>query len=153
MAADSTLDLVFVWHMHQPDYRDHGSRTHPGEYLLPWVYLHAMKDYVDMAAHLERHPRMRAVVNFVPVLVEQIQDYAEQLRSGQLRDPMLRLLVKPDYQTLSADERRLLLDSCFRSNHATMVEPYPPYKRLHDLYQHLQSQDAATLDYLGGAYF
>jgi len=153
MATHSKLDLVFVWHMHQPDYRDHGSHTSPGEYKLPWVYLHAMKDYVDMVAHLERHPGMRAVVNFVPVLVEQIQDYAEQFRSGQLRDPLLRLLVKPDYDNLSADERRFLLDSCFRSNHVTMVQPYPPYKRLLDLYQHLESQDAATLDYLGGAYF
>ena len=33
-----------------------------GEFTLPWVYLHALKDYTDMAAHLERHPRVRAVV-------------------------------------------------------------------------------------------
>ncbi|TAN54398.1 MAG: hypothetical protein EPN19_06350, partial [Betaproteobacteria bacterium] len=45
------LDLVLLWHMHQPDYRDHAS----GEFALPWVYLHAIKDYADMAWHLERH--------------------------------------------------------------------------------------------------
>ena len=53
-------DLAFLWHMHQPDYRDHVS----GEFHRPWTYLHALKDYTDMAAHLERHPRVRAVVNF-----------------------------------------------------------------------------------------
>ena len=53
------LDLVLFWHMHQPDYRDAAT----GEFLLPWVYLHALKDYSDMAAHFERHPTMRAVVD------------------------------------------------------------------------------------------
>ena len=27
-----------------------------GEFRLPWVYLHAIKDYADMAAHLEAQP-------------------------------------------------------------------------------------------------
>ncbi|MBS1136331.1 MAG: hypothetical protein H6R11_285, partial [Proteobacteria bacterium] len=30
MAADSKLDLVFMWHMHQPDYRDHATRAGSG---------------------------------------------------------------------------------------------------------------------------
>ena len=41
-------DLAFLWHMHQPDYRHPDS----GEFMLPWVFLHAIKDYTDMAAHL-----------------------------------------------------------------------------------------------------
>ena len=61
--------------------------------MLPWVYLHAIKDYTDMAAHLERHPQMRSVVNFVPVLLDQIEDYAAQFASGAFRDPLLRLLA------------------------------------------------------------
>ena len=72
MTTPRNLDLVLVWHMHQPDYRDPQS----GEYRAPWVYLHAIKDYADMAAHLEAQPAMRAVVNFVPVLLEQLEDYA-----------------------------------------------------------------------------
>lgn len=47
-ARGGTLDLIFVWHMHQPDYCDHAR----GEFTLPWVYLHALKDYSDMAAHI-----------------------------------------------------------------------------------------------------
>ena len=49
-----SLDLVFLWHMHQPDYRDHGGTTGEGEFMLPWVYLHAIKDYVDMAAQVHQ---------------------------------------------------------------------------------------------------
>jgi alpha-amylase/alpha-mannosidase (GH57 family) len=38
--------LTFLWHMHQPYYKD----PLKGEYALPWTYLHAVKDYYDMAA-------------------------------------------------------------------------------------------------------
>jgi alpha-amylase/alpha-mannosidase (GH57 family) len=153
MAADSKLDLVLMWHMHQPDYRDHGTRDRPGEFVLPWVYLHAIKDYSDMAAHLERHPRIRAVVNFVPVLVEQIQDYVAQFETGVLRDPLLRLLARPDYTALDEAERKLILDSCFRNNHVTMLQPFPRYKRLHDLVKSLQSQGEGALRYLSGDFY
>jgi hypothetical protein len=73
------LSLVFCWHFHQPDYRDAD-----GRYQLPWAYLHAMKDYADMAAHLEAAPNMHCVVNFVPTLVEQLDDYARQFAQGEL---------------------------------------------------------------------
>jgi alpha-amylase/alpha-mannosidase (GH57 family) len=75
------LDLVLLWHMHQPDYRDPAS----GEFLFPWVYLHAIKDYADMAAHLERHPQVRATINLVPVLLDQLEDYADQFATAVIR--------------------------------------------------------------------
>ena len=90
MNRSRPLDLVLVWHLHQPDYRDHAS----GEFVLPWVYLHAIKDYTDMAWHLERHPGMRAVINWVPVLLDQLEDYVDQFQSRRLRDPLLRLLAR-----------------------------------------------------------
>lgn len=148
------IDLVFLWHMHQPDYRDHSSPGAP-EFVLPWVYLHATKDYTDMAAHLERHPQIRAVVNFVPVLAEQIEDYASQFESGVFRDPLLRLLATPADGTLAAGDKRLLLDACFRANHATMLEPFPDYQRLHALFGSLGSpaDNEPALDYLSEAYY
>jgi alpha-amylase/alpha-mannosidase (GH57 family) len=168
-----TLDLVFLWHMHQPDYRDHGARgdmhraagvshgtqspgaddTATGEFVLPWVYLHAIKDYVDMAAHLERHPQIRCVVNFVPVLLEQIEDYAQQFASGEFRDPLLRMLATPDLERISDADRRLLLNTCFRSNHVTMLAPFPSYKRLHDIYLLLTNETETAYRYLSGTYF
>ncbi len=71
------LNFVLCWHMHQPWYQE----GIDGEYKLPWVYLHAIKDYEDMVAHLEAHPQMHVVVNFAPVLLEQLDDYALQLKN------------------------------------------------------------------------
>ncbi|MBI2314270.1 MAG: glycoside hydrolase [Betaproteobacteria bacterium] len=142
------LDLVLLWHMHQPDYRDSRSR----EFTLPWVYLHAIKDYTDMAHHLEAHPRVKAVVNFVPVLLDQIEDYVEQFSMGRLRDPLLRLLAAPDLDRVDRGARRLILESCFRSNHTKMIQPYPHYKRVHELYLRLSQEGETALNYLSGQY-
>ena len=142
------VDLVFLWHMHQPDYRDYSN----GDFVMPWTYLHAIKDYTDMAYHLERHPKVCAVVNFVPILLEQLEDYADQFASGQLRDPLLRMLVHEDSCALSAGQRQLILDACFRSNHTKMVAPYPAYKRLHELFNRLQADGEAALSYLSGQF-
>jgi alpha-amylase/alpha-mannosidase (GH57 family) len=127
--------------------------TAAGEFVLPWVYLHAMKDYADMAAHLERHPQMRCVVNFVPVLLDQIEDYARQFASGHFRDPLLRMLATPDLERIGDADRRLLLNTCFRSNHVTMLAPFPQYKRLHDIYLLLSHESETAYSYLSGAYF
>ena len=65
MLDKQKLKLVICWHMHQPEYRDLQS----GEFKLPWTYLHVMKDYVDMVAHLEAAPEAKVVVNFAPILL------------------------------------------------------------------------------------
>jgi hypothetical protein len=152
------LDLVFLWHMHQPDYRDHGATgtaqdarvgagdTAEGEFVLPWVYLHAMKDYVDMAAHLERHPQIRCVVNLVPVLLEQIEDYAQQFASGCFRDPLLRMLAAPD---LDQHRRgRVTQAICCTPASATTIRrcwrPFPRYQRLHDIYRRTRPPTTAV---------
>jgi len=143
------LELVFLWHMHQPDYR----APENGEFALPWTYLHAMKDYTDMAAHLERHPAVHAVVNFVPVLLDQIEDYANQIARRELRDPLLRLLAHPTPEHLGKDEKRAAIHACFRTNHTRTVAPFPYYQRLHALQEIATAQGDAALDYLSGAYF
>ena len=142
-------DLAFLWHMHQPDYR------HPetGEFLLPWVFLHAIKDYTDMAAHLEHHPHIRCTVNFVPVLLDQITDYAEQFASGQWRDPLLRIAAMPDPLQLSAEEQTWLLDMAFRCHAPTMLEPFAHYRRLRDILDYVRSHDGNGLSYLSGHFF
>jgi alpha-amylase/alpha-mannosidase (GH57 family) len=142
------LDLVLLWHMHQPDYRDPES----GEFLFPWVYLHAIKDYADMAAHLERHPRVRATVNLVPVLLDQLEDYADQFTSGVIRDPLLRLLVHRQPDRMTSAERKLALDSCFRSNHQRMIEPFPAYRLLRELFVQCAQCGDGGHAYLSGQY-
>jgi alpha-amylase/alpha-mannosidase (GH57 family) len=142
------VDLVFLWHMHQPDYRDYAS----GDFLLPWVYLHAIKDYSDMAYHLERHPRVKAVVNFVPVLLDQLEDYQQQFSSGNFRDPLLRMLARENLNDVGEANRNLIIDSCFRSDHNKMIAPYPFYKRLFDLFKFTEAGGAVAMSYLSGQY-
>jgi alpha-amylase/alpha-mannosidase (GH57 family) len=142
------LHLILCWHMHQPDYRDSAS----GEFRLPWTYLHALKDYSDMAAHIEAEPRARAVFNFVPVLLDQLEDYAEQFASGRYRDPLLRLLAREDYENLAQAEREFIFECGFRLGHEQMIVPYPYYKRLHELYDQAEKFGGKGLDYLSGQY-
>ena len=149
MSQPRPVDLVLVWHMHQPDYRDQAS----GEFLLPWVYLHAIKDYTDMAWHLERHPGMRAVVNWVPVLLDQVEDYSDQFASGKLRDPLLRLLARDAAQPLGAQERALIAERCLDPNALGMIRHYPPYKRLFELYGSFEARGHAALTYLSDEFF
>jgi alpha-amylase/alpha-mannosidase (GH57 family) len=148
-AAEQRLTLVLLWHMHQPEYRDYAS----GEFRLPWVYLHALKDYADMAWHLENHPGVHAVVNFTPVLLEQLDDYAEQFKSGKLRDPLLRLLARPAGEPVADDERELILERCFPPEHADIAQPFAAYESLRALYGTLKAQELGSHHHLSDQYF
>ncbi len=127
----SKVLLNLYWHMHQPDYRD----TVTNEYVLPWTYLHAIKDYSDMAYHLEENPKARVTFNFVPILLEQLEDYTKQFKENQLRDPLLSLLILEDLAGISPEQCRLIVTSCFKSHHEKMLSPFPHYQRLLHLYQ------------------
>ena len=116
------LPVVLMWHMHQPQYRD----ALTGEYVLPWTYLHALKDYSDMAAHLEENPAARAVVNFTPVLIEQLQEYAQRvashLRTGApVRDPVLATLTEAPLPA-GVEPRRELVKALLRAQRQHLVE-------------------------------
>lgn len=117
--ASHGVDLVFVWHHHQPDYR----RPRDGRSVLPWVRLHATKDYLDMALHLERHPRLKATFNFVPSLLDQL-DHA---RDGG-GDLLFDLLAQPP-NALDA-EARALLQSRARMAPRWALERWPRYEAL-----------------------
>jgi alpha-amylase/alpha-mannosidase (GH57 family) len=146
--TNKKLQLVTCWHMHQPDYRDYLT----GEFTLPWTYLHAMKDYTDMAYHLEQHPKMRAVVNFVPILVEQLQDYEQQFKTGEIRDALLKMLCRQNLDALSGAERLHIMDSCFKSNHTKMLQPYRAYQHLFDLQKMVEERGRESVTYLSGQY-
>jgi alpha-amylase/alpha-mannosidase (GH57 family) len=148
MKEQKQLDLVILWHMHQPDFRDHAS----GEFVQPWVYLHAIKDYSDMAAHLEAHPQVRVVLNFTPVLLDQLEDYTEQFASGRFRDPLLRLLAHPDLRQIDQAARDFILNACFKANVEKLIEPYPAYRRLYEFFQLAQECGDTGTSYLSTQY-
>ena len=116
--------------MHQPNYFDPSTN----EYILPWTYLHAIKDYVDMAAHLEEVPAAKAVVNFAPILLEQLDDYAKQveafLREGKaIQDHLLSALVSPALPE-DSEQRIMLVKACLRANEGTIIKRFPNFQRL-----------------------
>ncbi len=130
MSAEPRLKVVLCWHMHQPQYRD----LVGGHYHLPWTYLHGIKDYIDMASHLESVPGARAVVNFAPLLLEQLGDYAHQIdgflrNSEPIRDPLLAALAQAALPE-DVDERRLLVKACLRANTERMIARFPAFQRL-----------------------
>lgn len=139
------MKVVLCWHMHQPEYRDLRS----GEYRLPWTYLHAMKDYVDMAAHLEAHPDACAVVNFAPVLLDQIDDYCTQIsayleRGTALRDSLLATLVCDEFPQ-SIEEKFTLWKQLLRVNRKRVIKRFPAYFRLANMVEWLlENPDAAV---------
>src|SRR5205814_7266206 len=92
--------LCFLWHMHQPFYKDLVS----GEYRLPWTRMHALKDYYGMVKILEDFPRIRQTFNLVPSMIVQVEEYA----SGEARDPFLECALKPS-EILTPDEQAFVL--------------------------------------------
>ncbi|MDQ1363837.1 MAG: hypothetical protein QG652_1699 [Pseudomonadota bacterium] len=127
------LNVVLYWHMHQPEYRD----IRNGVYHQPWVYLHVIKDYVDMAVHLEANPEARAVVNFAPILLEQIDDYAHQIKGfldeGEgLRDPLLAALAGPVIKKYPENWLRLM-KACLRANEIRLIKRFKQYALLADM--------------------
>ena len=156
MTAKS-LNVVLCWHMHQPYYRE-GLK---GAYHLPWVYLHGIKDYSDMAAHLERYPAMHAVVNFAPVLLEQLDDYAQQLdvllRHGKpTQDHMLNLLSGIERIPSDAASRQRIIQDCQRCHAPRMIQPYPAFHRLVRMTAAAEAGSAdmqSHLGYLSEQYF
>jgi len=117
----STLRVVLLWHQHQPFYKD----LVTGEYRLPWVRLHALKDYYGMVKLLDEFPSVHQNFNLVPSLIAQIQDYV----ASTARDPFLEIASKPA-KDLTPEERRFALQYLFQANPVNMIGRYPRYHEL-----------------------
>jgi alpha-amylase/alpha-mannosidase (GH57 family) len=149
--------VVLCWHMHQPHYRD----ALDGDYRLPWVYLHAIKDYADMVAHLEAFPKARVVVNFAPVLLEQLDDYGEQMRGWirdeiPMRDPLLNLVAGATSIPPEPELRADIITACQRAFAPTMINRYAPFRELLDfaLQQYIDGDlDTLRISYLSTQFF
>lgn len=115
------IDVIFLWHMHQPYYKD----PVKGEYALPWTYLHAIKDYFDMPAIVEDTPGAKAVFNLVPSLIEQLLDYA----AGTAVDPFL-IKGQMNPADMGEEDKVFLLENFFSANRQRMIEPHRRYLEL-----------------------
>src|SRR5258708_36286850 len=91
---------------------------------LPWVRLHATKDYLEMAQHLERHPKMRATISFVPSLIKQLEEYQEGVEDDLLH------ISKKEASGLLQKEKDFILHECFHANYKRMIARSERYKEL-----------------------
>ncbi len=115
------LAVAIIWHMHQPYYR------HPqsSEFVLPWVRLHASKDYLHMARLLQDFPRMKASFTMVPSLRDQIEDYAQGAE-----DEDTRVTMRTVDAELTLEEKRHMLRRFFSIHHGNVIQRHAEYRRL-----------------------
>jgi alpha-amylase/alpha-mannosidase (GH57 family) len=113
------LHIAFVWNQHQPYYQD----TVKKEYIMPWVRLHATKDYYQMGAILRDYPTIRQTFNLTPSLVAQLEDYLQGADDYYLR------VMKPVGE-LSVEEKRFLLQHYFDIQWDRVIARWPRYNEL-----------------------
>jgi alpha-amylase/alpha-mannosidase (GH57 family) len=116
----SEVYLCFVWHMHQPFYKN----LVTGEYRLPWTRMHALKDYYGMVKILGEFPEIHQTFNLVPSMAMQIDDYAK----GTAVDPFLRVALTPA-EELTETEQDLLFNYYFNATSRT-IDRFPRYREL-----------------------
>lgn len=114
--------LALLWHMHQPYYEDLAT----GEHILPWVRLHAIKDYWGMVALVREFPRLRVTFNLVPCLLAQVQAFAED----RARDRHLALGLEPAAE-LTTEEARWVVANGFHAPYDQMIAPHARYAELY----------------------
>ncbi|HVG70969.1 MAG TPA: hypothetical protein VM819_08660 [Vicinamibacterales bacterium] len=120
--------VALLWHMHQPLYQD----LLTGEHILPWVRLHALKDYWGMVALLREFPAIRLTFNLVPSMLVQLEAFARD----EARDRHLEIGLKRA-DLLTEDERAFAVANFFHAHGPRMIAPYPRYAEL------LAQRDAA----------
>ncbi|HEY7404162.1 MAG TPA: glycoside hydrolase family 57 protein [Candidatus Angelobacter sp.] len=128
------IRLLFLWHMHQPYYKD----LVTGEYRLPWVRMHALKDYYGMVKLLDEFPGLHQTFNLVPSLMVQLRDYV----SGDAKDPFLLAASRPAAE-MEPGDKAFALRYLFQANADNMIARYPRYRELWQQF-HTEPQDAAA---------
>ena len=115
--------LCFLWHMHQPFYKD----LWTGQYKLPWTRLHALKDYAGMVRLLDEFPDVRQTFNLVPSMVAQIAEYA----AGTASDPFFECATIPA-ESLTEAQRTFVLRYFFQANVDKIIRRFPRYLELYE---------------------
>ena len=113
--------VALLWHMHQPYYEDLVTREH----ILPWVRLHALKDYFGMVELLREFPSVRVTFNLVPSLLVQLEAFA----ADRANDRVLELGLKPA-ESLTSSDIVFMVENFFHAHPERMIGIYPRYAEL-----------------------
>ena len=131
------LNLAFIFHMHQPYYKDLLTR----QAGLPWVRLHGVKDYLDMVQILRNFPKIHQTFNVVPSLLEQIEDYTAR----DIKDKFLELSYKRA-EDLNREDKSFILNNFFSINKEKVISLFPRYYELY--FKKQRGQEFSVHDYL-----
>lgn len=151
------LKIAVLWHQHQPIYSYNpitfdklsyneninksdkqitninkeleDNNTINKEFLLPWVRLHGVKDYLDLPKLLYKYPKVKQTFNLVPSLFEQIKLYTVH----GIKDKVLKL-TEYKAENLTSDQKTAILDSFFICNFENLISQYPRYLELYSKY-------------------
>lgn len=134
MSVGKKLSIAFYWHMHQPVYQLNAD----GDYLMPWVRLHAAKDYLDMLLIMNNFKNLKLNFNLVPVLLDSFIDYGEK----NYHDIHSRLTVT-NISELTDDDKEFILNNFFDANYSSMIFPNENYNKL---YQKRFEQEKADIN-------
>jgi alpha-amylase/alpha-mannosidase (GH57 family) len=107
--------------MHQPDYREPNSQR----LSMPWVRLHALKDYLDMPLRAGSFDSLRLTFNLVPSLLDQLEAYTNGAVDRHLE------LSRLPADGLSPALKIEIIDSFFTGNPTHMINAYPRYQQLY----------------------
>jgi alpha-amylase/alpha-mannosidase (GH57 family) len=115
------MNVVILWHMHQPYYVNPLTKRAK----MPWVRLHAVKGYLDMIDLVTAQPDVRVTFNFTPVLIRQILELVD----CEVEDEWENLSRKPAAE-LDHEDQRTLVENFFKINWDTLIRPHPRYMEL-----------------------
>lgn len=123
------LRIALLWHQHQPYYRK------GNHFILPWVRLHAAKDYWDLPALAEQFPSLKQTINIVPSLLVQLDEYIRYGITDSIQE--LTLINACD---LTRFQKTEILRLFFVCNYTTMIAPYARYNELYSYAVHNQQE-------------
>ena len=125
MSQTKKLSIAFYWHMHQPVYQLSAN----GDYIMPWVRLHGVKDYLDMALWADKIPDLKLNFNYVPALLDSLMEY-----SNGAFDIHSRITATPD-ESLTNEDKVFILNNFFDANYQNMILANDEYHRLYKIVQ------------------
>ena len=135
------LNIAFIWHFHQPVYQEKPTE----DFVMPWVRLHATKDYLDMLLRCEDHPKIKLNFNISATLLNSIQKYTEGIS-----DLHYKLLITKDNK-LSEMDKNFILQYFFDVNYSTMILKREYYSELYN--KRYSKDDISINDFTEQEYF
>ncbi len=122
MSVGKKLSIAFYWHMHQPVYQ----LNVDSDYLMPWVRLHGVKDYLDMLLISEKYDKLKLNFNLGPALLDALINYGE----NDYHDIHSRLTIT-NVADLTNDDKEFILNNFFDAEYSSMVFPFESYNELY----------------------